>query len=197
MTLYRPYIQTSIFNFLIGIEIPIASLTLLAEILLNPTATHQVEYFILFPLLILAGLYLKKLINIVVGIGIPAICLFPLVEALRVPIAAHEIYYLLLLPLFILAGFYFLIWRCVWFLRCDEENRTLSFVKTFRRLTIPIKEIKELTVFETLRGFAYRFKTLKSSVTLEEMDDMPELIEFLKKINPQININSPEDHKSF
>jgi hypothetical protein len=48
-----------------------------------------------------------------------------------------------------------------------------------------------------LPSFDYCFKIAQRSFTFEEMDNMPELIAYLKKINPQIDIGSPEDHKYF
>ena len=197
MIVCRPYIQTSLFNLLMGIEIPIVSLILLIEVLLNPVSTHKVEYFLLFPLLILAGLYLTRLFNLLVGIGLPVLCLFPLIEALHQPVAAHRVYYFILLPFFLGAGIYFLIERCVWSLQCDEEKRTITFVQFSRRRTFLIREMKELIVFNTLRGYDYCFKTSRFSFNFEEMDNMHELIAFLKRINPQIDITSPEDHKYF
>jgi len=118
-------------------------------------------------------------------------------KVLTNPTHTYKIVYILFLPLFIVAGFYFLFFRCVWILKCDEDKRTLSFIKIFRKQTFSIRDINDLTVFKTIRGFDYCFKIAQYSFTFEEMDNMPELIAYLKKVNPQLNIGSPEDHKYF
>ena len=113
------------------------------------------------------------------------------------PTMTEKIYYYLSLPPLILGGLYFFFTHCIWVLRCDEDSKTLIFTRVFRKKVIPIKEIEELIIYRTLRGYDYRFKTSRYSITFEEMDEMPELIAFLKKNNPQINIGSPEDHTYF
>lgn len=138
-----------------------------------------------------------RFFNFFVGVGIPLGGLWFLIKILPNMDLSHKIYYGLSLILLILPGLYFLIVRCVWTLSCDEEKKTLTFLKTFRKIVFSIREIKELSVFKTMRSFDYCFKTSKDTITLEEMDGIPKLIAFLKKTNPQININSPEDHKYF
>src|SRR5665213_24578 len=138
-----------------------------------------------------------RLFNFFVDVGIPVGGLWFLIKILPDMDLSHKIYYGLSLLLLVLPGLYFLIVRCVWALRRDEEKRTLTFFKTFRKKVFSIREIKELSVFKTMRSFDYYFKTAKETVTLEEMDGIPELIAFLKKTNSQLNINSPEDHKYF
>jgi hypothetical protein len=149
------------------------------------------------PMIVCRPYIQTRIFNVLIGIAIPAGCVFLLGKVLPDPDFSHKIYYILSLLLLIFPGLYFLTARCVWILRCDEEEKTLCFVKTFHNLTFPIREIDELSVFKTLRGFDYRFKTARYSFTFEEMDDMSELIAFLKKTNPQLSINSPEDHKYF
>jgi hypothetical protein len=148
MIVCRPYIQTRLFNFLIGIGIPVSCSMLLERVLTDPTFTYKIVYIIF-------------------------------------------------LPLFVVGGLYFLFYRCIWALRCDEEKRTLTFIKTFHKKTYSVRHINELTVFKTVLGFDYYFRIAQYSFTLEEMDNMPELIAYLKKVNPQIEIGSPEDHKYF
>lgn len=138
-----------------------------------------------------------RVLNFFIGIIIPVVSSWILVKIIPDLDLSHKVYYSLSLLLLILPGFYFLIFRCVWIIRCDEEKKTLTFLKTFRKKTFQIKTIKELWVFKTMRSFDYSFKTTKDSVTLAEMDGLPELIAFLKKENPRINIVSPEDHKYF
>jgi hypothetical protein len=138
-----------------------------------------------------------RFFNFSFGIGIPAVGLWILIKILPDLDLSRQIYYGLSLLLLIVPGLYFLIVRCVWSLRCDEEKRTLTFFKTLRKKVFTIRDIRELTVFKSLRSFDYNFKTLKDSVTFEEMDGMPELIAYLKKANTQMIINSPEDHKYF
>jgi hypothetical protein len=138
-----------------------------------------------------------RFFNFSIGFVIPVISSWILVKILPNFDLSHKIYYGLSLLILILPGFYFLIARCVWGLNCDEEKRTLTFLKTFRKKIFSVREIKELSVFKSLRSFDYNFKTAKDSVTFEEMDGLPELIAFLKKANPQMSINSPEDHKYF
>ncbi len=138
-----------------------------------------------------------RFFNFFIGIIVPVLGSWILVTVLPDMDWSHRIYYGLSLLILILPGLYFLIIRCVWGLNCDEEKKTLTFFKTFRKKIFPVREIKELSVFKSLRSFDYNFKTSEESVTLEEMDGLPELIAFLKKANPQISINSPEDHKYF
>jgi hypothetical protein len=138
-----------------------------------------------------------RLFNLGVGIGIPVIFPILLKMVLAAPPFTYKIVCIVFLPLFTVAGLYFVFYRCVWALRCDEDKRTLTFIKTFRKKTYSIRHINELTVFKTVFGFDYYFKVAQYSFTFSEMDNMPELIAYLKKVNPQIDIGSPEDHKYF
>jgi hypothetical protein len=152
MIVCRPYIQTKVYNILIGVIIPVCASMYLARIISDPTG-HQ------------------------------------------------KIYYYLSLPFLIIPGVYFLFFRCIWALKCDEEKKTLSFTKTLRNRTFSIRHIDEIVVFKMFRifyqGYDFYFKIARFTFSFEEMDNMPDLITFLKKTNPQIDIRSPEDHKYF
>jgi hypothetical protein len=138
-----------------------------------------------------------RVTNFVAGIVIPVSGSAYLARIVLDPHFEHKIYYFLSLPFFVLGGFYFLFFGCVWHLHCDDEKKTLTFFKTLRKKTFSIRHIDRLTVFKTIRGFDYRFEVAQHSFTLEEMDNMPELIAYLKKTKPQLDINSPEDKKYF
>lgn len=116
---------------------------------------------------------------------------------LRGPAFHEKILLLLSFPCFVVAGIYYLFAHCVWKLTCDDERGLLYFTKTFRRIIFRVRDLKELNVYNTFRGVDYRFKTTLRQVTIEEMDGMPELVSYLRKANPQIDVTSPEDHTLF
>ena len=138
-----------------------------------------------------------RIFNLLIGVGLPGSCSMFLTKIWSQPTLPYKAVYIIFLPFFVLTGFYFLFFHCVWALRCDEEQRTITFFKTFYKQTFPIRQINELTVFKTLRGYDYFFKVAQYSFTFDELDNMPELIAYLKNANSQINIVSPEDHKYF
>jgi hypothetical protein len=145
----------------------------------------------------------SRVFNLLIGAAMPVSCLLLLKSLLSSPSYPYKIYYYILLPVLALAGFYFLFDRCVWAVNCDEEKKTLTFYKTFYKKTYSVRHLTELTVFKSvikipfISGFDYSFKFIKYAITFAEMDNMPELIAYLKKTNPQIDIVSPEDHKYF
>ncbi len=110
----------------------------------------------------------------------------------------HEkILLLLSFPCFVVGGIYYLLAHCVWKLVCDDEKGLLFFSKTFRRIVFRVRDLKELNVYNTFRGVDYRFKTGSRQITIEEMDGMPELMTYLRRANPQVDVTSPEDHTLF
>jgi hypothetical protein len=58
-------------------------------------------------------------------------------------------------------------------------------------------ELNEMNVFKNFRGFDYRFKTSRRQITVEEMDEMQDLVTYIRRMNPQIDVSSPEDHTLF
>jgi hypothetical protein len=108
-----------------------------------------------------------------------------------------KMYMVLSFPILVAGGIYYLFTRSIWKMVCDDEKGFLYFYKTFRKVHIRVQELKELSVFKTFRGYDFRFSTRARQVTVEEMDGMPELVAYLKRINPKIDVNSPEDHKVF
>lgn len=138
-----------------------------------------------------------RVFNIAFGIVAPVVGSLVLWNVIPSLDLSHKIYYTLSLLILILSGLYFLFIRCVWGLRCDEGRRLLTFYKTFRKKTYPLSKIKELSVFKNFRGYDFYFTTPDQIFTFTEMDGMPELIAFMKKKNPRLNIISPEDHKYF
>jgi hypothetical protein len=145
----------------------------------------------------------NRVFNLLVGVVLPAGCLRFLNEMVSSPDYPYKNYYYVLLSFLTLAGLYFLFDRCVWSINCDEVKKTLTFYKTLRRKTYSVRHLTELTVFRGVVRFPlvsrydYSFKFMKYSITFPEMDNMSELIAYLKKTNPQINIGSPEDHQYF
>ena len=148
MIVYRPYIQTNLFNVFVGI--------------LAPAGFGGWFYYLLH-----SGPFPGK------------------------------IYLYLSFPVLVAGGLYYLFAQSVWLMVCDDEKGVLYFYKTFRKLHFRIGEMKELSVFKSFRGFDFRFKTRARQITVEEMDGMPELVAYIRRINPKIDINSPEDHKIF
>jgi hypothetical protein len=135
--------------------------------------------------------------NLFIGFFAPLGFSYAFYRLFEGPAFSGRLTIMLSFPFFIAGGLYYLFARCVWKLRCDDEKGILYFTKTFKRVIFRARELRELNVFRTSRGYDYRFKTSTKAVTVEEMDGMAELVTYLKKVNPQINISSPDDHVVF
>ncbi len=138
-----------------------------------------------------------NLFQVSLGILAPLFCSWAFVFLLRTGDFPGRIYYLLSCPFVVVGGLYFLFSRCVWVLICDDEKGLLYFYKTTKMVLFRVRELKELYVFKSFRGFDFRFRTKAREITIEEMDGMHELVTYIRRINPQIDVTSPEDHKLF
>jgi hypothetical protein len=138
-----------------------------------------------------------NLFHLFIGVLAPAGLISAFVFLVRGPYFPGRLYLLISFPIMAAGGLYYLFAHCVWVLICDEEKNILHFYKTTRKVILRVRELKELSVFKTFRGFDYRFKTSIRQITIEEMDGMHELVAYIRKVNPQINVSSPEDHTLF
>jgi len=57
MIVCRPYIQTRVFNLLIGTVMPAGCLTHLYQMISSPDYPYKAYYYVLLPVLTLAGFY--------------------------------------------------------------------------------------------------------------------------------------------
>ena len=137
------------------------------------------------------------LFDLFIGVLAPVGLIWAFVVLLQGAYFPGRLYLLISFPVMAAAGLYYLMAQCVWWMVCDEERGVLYFYKTFQRVIFRVRELKELNVFKSFRTFDHRFKTVSRQITVEEMDGMHELVAYIRKVNPQINVTSPEDHTFF